>query len=654
MVWYERMSLAVFQAGAALIERRFRMKLPRNVACLGKTVASLSLLSLSTALCGFSQDTLKVTISPSIVSPSPVGKTVIWTATAHNASGRITYRFLTGPAGGKLSVVRDFSIVNTLPWSELSEGTYHILVEVRDTNKQTGQIGAAYTFVSRVTAGQPVVSTTENPLVALYSAPACATGSTLQVSFWPADNSEPTMSAPVQNCAGALSLNTYVGGMLPNKTYNLQQTTVTAGKSTTGPQLTFTTGAVNYTMPDFTAIIPPGHFVESAQPVLLMSYKALKATPPLYPSPTAVDLNGNVLWYYWDPESPSTPKSEYLTRPVEGGTFLILMWGGALREVDLAGNIVRETNVGRISEQLAIMGTNTIDWLSHEALRLPNGHTVTLGSAERILDVQCGSSCPVDVVGDLIIDLDENFQVDWYWNSFDHLNTARAAVLGEQCGASGSDGVDKCGNLKLATVANDWTHANSLLLTSDNNLTISLRNQDYVVKVNYDNATGNGDVIWVLGNEGNCGTPGCTAPAFTIATENAFYQDTWPWFSHQHDVEFDGTNWELYDNGNTRVSPPPLGLGLGDSRGYVFALDETGMIISVVDGFDLKSFNPGFGAAQLLTNGDYTFTNGTLSDGLKSQVMEIHPSVQKADFNLQWDTRSYRSFRLVDLYTYTQ
>jgi hypothetical protein len=260
----------------------------------------------------------------------------------------------------------------------------------------------------------------------------------------------------------------------------------------------------------------------------------------------------------------------------------------------------------------------------------------------------------VDVVCVLIIDLDENFQVSWTWDSFDRLNTARTAVLNEKCGQSGGDGVDKCGNLKLAKIANDWTHANSLLLTSDNNLTISLRNQDYVIKVDYENATGNGAVIWALGNQGNCATPGCTAPSFTITTENAFYQDNWPWFSHQHDVEFDGTNWELYDNGNTRVSAPPLGLGLGDSRGYVFALDETSKIISVVDGFDLKSFNPGFGSAQLLTDGDYEFTNGTLADGLKSQDMEIHPSVEKTDYNVQWDTRSYRAFRMTDLYTYTQ
>jgi hypothetical protein len=221
--------------------------------------------------------------------------------------------------------------------------------------------------------------------------------------------------------------------------------------------------------------------------------------------------------------------------------------------------------------------------------------------------------------------------------------------------------VDACGHLKLATTANDWTHANSLFLTSDNNLLISLRDQDYILKVDYNNGAGDGHVIWALGStaptvDGGCETPNCVAPTFTMGSGGSFYQDTFPWFSHQHDIEFDGTNYECYDNGNTRLSPASDGaggLGSGDSRGYVFSLDETTMTINVVHGWDLNSFSPGFGSAQLLQNGDYTFTNGTINDNLFSQIVELQPS-GSSDFKGTWKSRSYRSFRLVDLYTYTQ
>jgi arylsulfate sulfotransferase len=613
-------------------------------------ISLIGMLAFATA--GFSQDNkISVKLTPSLSSPEPVGQQVLWTATVTGGSGRVTYRFMAAPAGSKLNVMRDFSPVNTFPWSELTEGVYHVVVQVRDLHVGLAQVGAVFTFTSRVTGTDPVVSPATNPLVAIYSAPSCAVGSSVSVTFSPTTGkAEPPMTTASKPCDGRHSLNFYVAGMLPKTSYNLQQTTTTGSSSTPGPTLTFQTGVPNYKILPFDVTTAPNKKT-SSEDILLMSFKSVRDSPPLYPSPTAVDLHGNVLWYYWDPENPVTPQSEYLTRPVAGGTFLVLMWGGAIREVDLDGNIIRETNVLRMAEQLSQKKTDTINWMSHEALRLPNGHTVTLGSAERILPEQGN----LDVVGDMIIDLDENFQVAWSWSSFDFLNKSRTAILGEKCGM-GSTGVDKCGHLKLATVANDWTHANSLLQTSDGNLLLSLRNQDYVLKVDYNNATGDGHIIWTMGPPtGTCvSAVSPCAPTFTLnPPKNSFYQDTYPWFSHQHDVEFDGTNYELYDNGNTRVAPAPIGLGSGNSRGYVFSADETNMTITVLEAFDLGSFNPGFGSAQLLENGNYTFTNGTISDGLNSQVQELLPK-GTPNFRGIWRSRSYRSFRLKDLYTYTE
>jgi hypothetical protein len=84
---------------------------------------------------------------------------------------------------------------------------------------------------------------------------------------------------------------------------------------------------------------------------------------------------------------------------------------------------------------------------------------LVLASVEQILtDVQ--GPGPVDVLGDMILVLDSNLQVTWAWNSFDHLDTSRQAILGETCGL----GAGGCAPFYLASTANDWTHGNALQL----------------------------------------------------------------------------------------------------------------------------------------------------------------------------------------------
>ena len=160
---------------------------------------------------------------------------------------------------------------------------------------------------------------------------------------------------------------------------------------------------------------------------------------PPYPV-TATDLNANVIWYY--PPSPIQ-----LTRPVPGGTILTIadglgtgtgVWGPAisrqqiLREIDLAGNTVRETNADRVMEQLSAMGmTDPLGCFNHDAIRLAtdltgsaaglSGYTIAIGDVQRIFPAGTqGASGPVDIVGTIVIVLDTNLQVVGYWNAFDH------------------------------------------------------------------------------------------------------------------------------------------------------------------------------------------------------------------------------------------
>jgi hypothetical protein len=555
-----------------------------------------------------------------------VGTSVLWTATLTGGSGTPLYRFLTRPAGSTTwNLVRDNSQVKTLPWAMLQEGSYDVSVYA-SVGAKIYQAQALFQFISRVTAGVPVVSATQNPLVALYSAPPCTAGS-ISVSFWAAPKGS-KQTTPVQPCQPSLSSNFYIAGMRTGTSYTIQQQVVVGGQTILGPLISFKTGKVNYTLPTFNIVTPPNTQTSTKDDIVLMSFKALQNNPPFYP-PAAYDLLGNVLWYYWNPESPKTPQNGYVLRPVAGGTVLVFEDpGNALREIDPAGNVVRETNKLPINVQLQKLGQDTTVCLSHEALRLPSGHTVTIGSVERLLTNVQGPGT-VDVLGDLVIDLDQNFQVAWTWNSFNSLDNSRAAVLGEKYSGS-------C-PLALASQANDWTHANSLLLTSDGNLLVSLRNQDWVVKINYQNGTGDGHVIWELGSQGN----------FSIVSS-----DPWPWFSHQHDIEFDGVNYEVFDNGNTRVSPPPLGLGSGNSRGYVFSVDENAMTATVLLASDLGTYSPAFGSAQLLSNGNYSFLSGNINTA-SGQTTELLPS-GAPNLDFFWHSPAYRTFRMTDLYTYTQ
>ena len=160
--------------------------------------------------------------------------------------------------------------------------------------------------------------------------------------------------------------------------------------------------------------------------------------------------------------------------------------GYLLKEIDLAGNTLRQTNVRRVSDQLEMLGHDRITTFHHDAQRLANGHTLVIASVERILDDVQGPG-PVNVLGDMIIDLDENFRVAWVWNGFDHLDVTEQAIMGETC-RTGSPG---CPPIFLTEEANDWTHANSVAYSpADGHLVLSVRHHDTVYKIDYANGSG--------------------------------------------------------------------------------------------------------------------------------------------------------------------
>jgi hypothetical protein len=231
----------------------------------------------------------------------------------------------------------------------------------------------------------------------------------------------------------------------------------------------------------------------------------------------------------------------------------------------------------------------------------------------------------------MILVFDSQLNVVWTWDAFDHLDVTRKAVLGETCVASAA-----CAPYHLAADANDWTHGNCVSQTPDGNLLYSTRHQDWLIKIAYGQGGGDGHVIWRLGKDGD----------FSIGST-----DSYPWFSHQHDANFEVGNPSelmLFDNGNTRV----FALGSGNSRGQVLRLDEQNRVASVILNADLGVYSLALGAAQKLANGDYTFDAGFVLGPTGGTAFSIEVNASgKIVSEIEANTLVYRFFRMTDLYT---
>ncbi len=428
-------------------------------------------------------------------------------------------------------------------------------------------------------------------------------------------------------------MNFYLAGMLPNAActakYIIQTDTIDT--------ITESEGEVTFTPPASTVQPPAVSPVTKGQPPAV-SGVLLQA--PIGAQPLATDLNGNIVWY-----GPSDVT--YLTRPQTGGTFLALYENNAalpaqqfFREFDLAGITVAETNAVQVSSELVLRGAHPINAFHHEARKLPNGNYLVLAEYDTILTgVQGPGSQPpvsgtaVDVIGDVILVLDRNLQVLWSWDSFDHLDTTRQAILGETC-AAGNAG---CSPWYQAAVANDWLHGNALQLTPDGNILYSMRNQDWVIKIDYENGAGSGNILWHLGNAGD----------FQIISS-----DPSPWFSHQHDANFEADNvsFLVFDDGNVRNATNPA----ADSRGQVLRLDQQNKVATLVLNADVGTYSSAVGSAQALPNGDYHFDSGFIyvpsTGALVSQSVEVNASADIV-YGIGFAGIEYRTFRMQDLYT---
>ncbi len=423
-----------------------------------------------------------------------------------------------------------------------------------------------------------------------------------------------TSTSPLPIVPGE-STNFLVAGLLPNTTYLMRHV---LNDGTASAPLAYTTGSLpsNLTFPTFTEPQEPAPGTDLTQNMIFH----VGIDPPTDVQLLATDLQGNVNWYY-DPvannfagDGPTLlPGGNILMLGTPlGGTLTNIGGADTLREINLAGEPVRETNIYAVNAELAAMGKGPIDDFDHEAQLLPNGDIAVIATDLRTINV---NGTPTQYRGAMIIVFNQNWQVTWVWDAFDWLSTSRLPTDGE-------------GPL-------DWIHANSIDYSpTDGDLLLSMRPQDWVIKIDYANGTGDGHIVWTLGQGGS----------FTLIAPPGV---TSPWFSHQHDVRYvDDSTILVFDDGNTRRLTDPN----ADSRGQEYVLNEQTMTATLVVNVDLGNYSFALGSAQLLPNGNLAFTSGIQgSPPYFGQTIEVLPNGTKT-YVQQMSGPEYRSYFMSTLY----
>src|SRR5579863_467066 len=371
----------------------------------------------------------------------------------------------------------------------------------------------------------------------------------------------------------------------------------------------------------------------------------------------AYDLQGNIIWYYLL----QTPTEDYLqsVKPLPNGDFLFVMGSlnnqpllgpltlaniNEIREIDLAGNVVKEVSIEDVNASLQTATCKecqdpggaplVLQTFHHDVTPLPNGHWLLMSNELRNLSAT--STPPLTnmpattVAGDVVVDLDENLQPVWVWNEFNHLDPNRHPYQFP-----------------------DWTHSNAILYSPDDgNFLISIRHQNWVLKVDYHNGSGSGDILWHLGYQGDFKLIGGSSPV--------------DWQYAQHGPGFDSPNSSglfklvLMDNGDDRVYPATNACTTAKTPAPscfystipVFQIDEKEMTATLTFHHKMPhaDYNTFGGNALELENGNIEYDLcGIASTSLVQEV------TQEKNPQVVWSMTStngnfYRAFRVPSLY----
>jgi arylsulfate sulfotransferase len=577
--------------------------------------------------CGSGPAKVINSISPIAVALSLGQKTQFQATLPGNAQGYIWS--VNGVQGGNSSLgTVDGSGNYTAP-----SDTQSIAVTVTATS---GSDSSASVSAQAYIVAPGVVEPTQNPQVAFYTItpPAAANvaiqfGLTSNYGFSTWTQGAPTSGGPV---------NILVAGMLANTAYHMQATVqFGGGVNFTDSDHIFTTGTLPAaTLPSLTATTAPGMTPQSG--VELLDLLDTSNTDKINIAVT--DLSGNVLWGY--SPGPSVPSGDFggPLKFLSNGHFLINYSNGitdglnsVIQEVDLTGQVYWQMTAAQLNQALAAAtcgGCNiTVVGTHHDFAILPNGHLIVIASMTQVVS---GTT----VTGDVLIDLDQNHNPVWVWNEFDHLDINRRPY-----------------NYP------DWTHTNAILYSpSDGNLIVSIRHQNWLVKIDYNNGAGTGNILWHLGYQGD----------FTLLDANGSADSNpFDWFYAQHGPSFVTTDTTgkfslaLFDNGDDRgvsvVSGGTCGV-TGQPACYstvpILQLDETAMTATLAFNPTAPAYSFFGGNAEVLKNGnvEYDVCATTNPPANNAAVYEV---TQASTFQLVWQIQiagqyAYRGMRIPSLY----
>jgi hypothetical protein len=509
-----------------------------------------------------SEGPISVQVSPPVTAVG-AGQTVQFTAIVSNDASAVTWSASSGTI--------DASGIFTAP-------SQSAVVTITATATKGGSKASA--SVNVVAPGQ--VAATANTQVATYTvAPAAAANVSVQFGT-DMNYGLTTWTQPVPKGGGAVSL--FVAGMKASTLYHMRGVVQFAdGSQYMDGDQTFSTGAAPVAqLPAITATTSPGMTPQSG--VELLDLISLGSTTV---APVAVsDLNGNILWSYNPGSAIPTGLQANPIKLLPDGHFLVnfsaVAEDGAnsvLQEVDLTGKVVWQMSAADLNKALAAAtcaGCNiTVLGTHHDFVMLPNGHLIVLAATQQDIS---GTT----VTGDVIIDLDQNHNPVWLWNEFDHLDVTRQPYMYP-----------------------DWTHSNAILYSADDgNLVISIRHQNWLVKVDYANGAGAGDILWHLGYQGDFTLTGGTDPT--------------DWFYAQHGPSFASANttgkfsMAVFDNGDDRFFPTGQVLCTAASAScystvQIVDLDETAKTANLTFHTPAPFYSFFGGNAEVLANGNLEF-----------------------------------------------
>ena len=515
-------------------------------------------------------------------------------------------------------------------------GSPSLLVSVTATSK-TDPTKSASASVNVVAPG--VFTATNNVQVAQYTVSTAASAN-VSVQFGLDTNyGLTTWTVPTPQLGGPPTTPLYVAGMKQSTPYHMRGVIQFAdGTSFNDADQTFTTQALPAgTVPNITATTTPGMTPQSGVELLDLVFIGTNTGRA---SMAVTDLAGNVIWTY----NPQGLPAGVFPNPIKllpNGHFLIVFGGQpdgintVIQEVDLAGNVIWQMTSADLNAALAAATCAecnvTIIGAHHDFQFLPNGHLILLGSLQETLP---DGTTPT---GDILIDLDQNHNVVWAWNEFNHLDTNRRPYLYP-----------------------DWTHSNAFIYSPDDgNLIISIRHQNWLMKVPYENGAGSGDPIWRLGYQGDF----ALLNADGSADSNPF-----DWFYAQHGPSFASANTTgnysltLFDNGDDRgASVEPGGTcGVASNLPACFStvpllnLDETAMTATLAFHPTTPDYSFFGGNAEVLKNGNMEYDESA-STALPANNASIFEVTQTSPPQTVWQMQvagqfAYRAMRIPSLY----